>query len=440
MYTRRLHKQSAQAYGGSNREQKDAPVATARNHQGAVTTLMYSCDPLFSVGTSGGLLFTGSADRTIKVWDIWGDQQQEETCVQTLVGHGATVTAMVDSGYGSIITCACDCTFRIWQPLAGREMLLHAFFSCTQTVSLAPSGSESWANSMALMGSGINQQWSLYVGDAVGHISVFQHRNGTSEGSAAAPPPDMKDLVLHQAWTHLHSLGVSPVYACRRANSVFGFKSTPLSLNTQVTALELVIEHNFLISLSFDCTCAVIDASTGTPFLKVENPRHVRYTGVVWDSHQDQLILCDHAGYFQAWNTFTEHVIASRQVVTPMDVHSPAVVRGGAHARAAALLPAVTNLTWLYPGTLICLRPQQGSMQQWKVSSNSHGCFAPVAAEKQPPWASRRAAGRPRAHVLRVCWAHGRGGGYCAYTSASNIREDGEYERGDDESSAGITT
>lgn len=149
-----------------------------------------------------------------------------------------------------------------------------------------------------------------------------------------------------------------------------------------MTALELVTEHNFLISLSFDCTCAVIDASTGTPFLKVENPRRVRYTGVVWDSHQDQLILCDHAGYFQAWNTFTEHVIASRQVVTPMDVHSPAVVRGGAHARAAALLPAVTNLTWLYPGTLICLRPQQGSMQQWKVSSSSyHGCDATVAVE-----------------------------------------------------------
>ena len=94
------------------------------------------------MGTSGGLLFSGSADRTIKVWDIWADKQQEETCVQTLVGHGATVTALADSGYGSVISCACDCTFRIWQPLAGREMLLHAFFTVGGWVGRVGGGGE----------------------------------------------------------------------------------------------------------------------------------------------------------------------------------------------------------------------------------------------------------------------------------------------------------
>ena len=55
--------------------------------------------------------------------------------------------------------------------------------------------------------SGINQQWALYVGDAAGCISVFQHRNtGAGEGAitSSSAPPDMKDLVLHQAWSHLH--------------------------------------------------------------------------------------------------------------------------------------------------------------------------------------------------------------------------------------------
>ena len=77
--------------------------------------------------------------------------------------------------------------------------------------------------------------------------------------------------------------------------------------------------------------CAILDAATGTPFLKIENPRRVRFTGVVWDDHHDQLILCDHAGYFETWNTYTERVIASRQVVRPMDPKGAAVVRGGFH-------------------------------------------------------------------------------------------------------------
>ena len=235
-------------YGGLSRDNKEEFLKSRRHHQGSVNALVYSEDSHFGTGSPGGLLFSGSADRTIKVWDVWADKQQDETCVQTLVGHGATVTDIVCSGRGSVISCARDCTFRIWKPLPGREMLLHAFFVCAQvdprfvlrfdfhlispllsalalpcqTVTLSGSSADGWANAMSVMTA---PHWSLFVGDAAGTISVFAPRQDAS--SAGAPTAPSQELEQKEAWSHIHQLGIS--------------------------VLKTVSEHNFLISISFDC-------------------------------------------------------------------------------------------------------------------------------------------------------------------------------------------
>ena len=72
-----------QSAAGRRREHKEDLLQTSRPHVGAVKTILYSNDPTFSVGYGGrGLLFTGSADRTIKVWNVWAEKQEPETCVQ----------------------------------------------------------------------------------------------------------------------------------------------------------------------------------------------------------------------------------------------------------------------------------------------------------------------------------------------------------------------
>ena len=40
-----------------------------------------------------------------KVWNVWAEKQEPETCVQTLVGHGATVTAILERA-GGIVSCS----------------------------------------------------------------------------------------------------------------------------------------------------------------------------------------------------------------------------------------------------------------------------------------------------------------------------------------------
>jgi WD40 repeat protein len=60
-------------------------------HRGSVTTV--------TIGIAGtacaGLVLTGSADRCIKLWDYQGRVGSQPTvCVQTLHGHGGTITGM----------------------------------------------------------------------------------------------------------------------------------------------------------------------------------------------------------------------------------------------------------------------------------------------------------------------------------------------------------
>jgi hypothetical protein len=47
----------------------------------------------YATGWASGLVLTGSADRSIKVWDPWG-RDAAKACVQTLIGHGGSVTTI----------------------------------------------------------------------------------------------------------------------------------------------------------------------------------------------------------------------------------------------------------------------------------------------------------------------------------------------------------
>ena len=162
-----------QVAAGRRREHKEDLMQTSRPHVGAVKTMLYSSTPAFCVGYNGhGLLFTGSADRTIKVWNVWAEKQEPETCVQTLVGHGATVTAILERA-GGIVSCSTDRTVRVWRAGSGRELFTKVFFACAQTLSLWPSPgpfAEAWASTMALSR---GQAATLFVGDAKGNIVLF---------------------------------------------------------------------------------------------------------------------------------------------------------------------------------------------------------------------------------------------------------------------------
>ena len=62
------------------------------------------CDP------GNGPLFTGSWDRTARVWDT-----RTGKTIQTLEGHTGTVNAVCDLGDGQVLTGSTDNTARVWE-------------------------------------------------------------------------------------------------------------------------------------------------------------------------------------------------------------------------------------------------------------------------------------------------------------------------------------
>ena len=95
--------------------------------------------------SSSDLLLSGSADRTIKIWDTHA-REHDNACIQTLSGHGATITD-VKCGDERVISCSNDKTIRIWQAEKGREYLLHPWLACVQIIENSGSA---WATAAAL--------------------------------------------------------------------------------------------------------------------------------------------------------------------------------------------------------------------------------------------------------------------------------------------------
>lgn len=60
------------------------------------------------------LLITGSADRTIKLWEP--KNTKSNPCFQTIIGHGGTVISMaLIQKVQLLVTSSTDKTMRIWR-------------------------------------------------------------------------------------------------------------------------------------------------------------------------------------------------------------------------------------------------------------------------------------------------------------------------------------
>jgi len=81
-----------------------------------VIVLVGHAKEVIALGTNNqGLLVTGSADNTAKLWDI-----KTQSCVQTFVGHQYPVwgVALLDSG--DVVTVSGDQTIKIWDSTTGQ--------------------------------------------------------------------------------------------------------------------------------------------------------------------------------------------------------------------------------------------------------------------------------------------------------------------------------
>ena len=293
------------------------------NHSARITCLLYS----LYFGASG-LLLSGSSDRSVKVWS-------GKAMIQTLQ-HTAAVNDLADGCDGSMITISMDGFLRVWSPQKGRHMLLNPFFECTFHVNVL-SNREAWISALEVNSYGY---WGAYVGESDGSISLYRKIIDASDmedhvASAACP------LVRSKRWEGLHTLGI--------------------------TTLKLLPDEGFLLSLSSDGCCKVLDAAIGVVILSFNNPRKCCYTGLSWSSAESILFLTDELGFMQAYNVGREKNIDSLQIAKPSRKQQTKIMTSHSEQSLGGIAAYLTPRTFF---TLML--PFSTKTVQATMSTNSH--------------------------------------------------------------------
>lgn len=203
----------------SPRSTKPENISGDNNHSGSVTCLLFLTNPEISCGSSG-VLVSGSVDRTIK---LWSPQNTKNTAIQTLFGHEATITSVIDGQDGTLISCSIDGSLRVWRPQKGRKIMLHAYMECTYVCKQK----DIWLTSIAV---NYLKVWVLYVGDMNGGVSIY-HKGSDNNEPERRTAVYTGQLIKYRKWEHIHPLGIE--------------------------GLQIIADESYLITMSFDFTSKV---------------------------------------------------------------------------------------------------------------------------------------------------------------------------------------
>lgn len=182
------HRRTAEA-SHARSESKQQPKLL-EGHIGRVPCMLLARQE--DLGQEGYLLLSGGADRTIRLWDP-SVRDLKKACVQTLRGHGGSVTSLAYAR-GMLISSSTDTTIKLWKADEGRELLLYPWFSLMQTLN----DLGCWVNDMALQ---LGEGRALYVADEQGTLSAYQVVPATSSAPLA--------LRKWRRQPNAHSLGIT---------------------------------------------------------------------------------------------------------------------------------------------------------------------------------------------------------------------------------------
>lgn len=259
------------------------PIDITRDarHTAEVSCLLYSENEKFVNVQCGSLLFSGSLDRTIKVWNL---SNTLDPFIQTLSGHSGTIASIADANNGSILSCSDDSTLRMWSPQRGRRsMMLNPFFECVFVFNF---DQRVWVTALTTSCVG---PWQCFVADSEGNIDVLEKGSDKNEVEKQAAA-FMQSLTRYAKWDKVHQLGI--------------------------THLEMVPDENFLTSLSFDGTCKILDPCGGQVLFLISNPRKCMYLGCQWVQERCSFYLTDESGHLEVFSTFHEKFLETIPIVS----------------------------------------------------------------------------------------------------------------------------
>ena len=123
-----------------------------------------------------------------------------------------------------------------------------------------------------------------------GSVNSGSVRSGSvNSGSVTSHINEHTDVLsLKCTWEKVHQLGISKLF--------------------------IKFDTNFLITLSFDCSCKILDATTGNSVYNLQNSHNCMYMGVTW-SPMGHFYLCDELGYLEVFSSQKERNVACLQLL-----------------------------------------------------------------------------------------------------------------------------
>jgi hypothetical protein len=78
--------------------------------------------------------------------------------------------------------------------------------------------------------------------------------------------------------------------------------------------VQIVVQANFIFTISYDQYLKGFDATNGTEFFSIKNPNKCIYTSIFWDSVQQELFIADEKGFVTVLNVYMEKPLVHKQL------------------------------------------------------------------------------------------------------------------------------
>eukprot|EP00933_Yihiella_yeosuensis_P030724 TRINITY_DN24316_c0_g1_i1.p1 TRINITY_DN24316_c0_g1~~TRINITY_DN24316_c0_g1_i1.p1 ORF type:complete len:783 (+),score=121.17 TRINITY_DN24316_c0_g1_i1:121-2349(+) len=268
---------------GKSKESKANRVL--EEHKGEIRCM------LFVESLCNGVMFTGSADRCIKMWDL-SDHRLGIPCVQSLYGHGGTVLAL-ESGSDMLLSSSTDGFLCVWRDQSPARLLRFPAFSVKQKITpLLPGASqqgssrapkETWFLSISMRE---GEALSIFAGDSEGYVHIYKPEQ-IQDGEA--------DQLFLLVWkVKVHELGVSKIMA--------------------------VPMESFLFTLSYDQQFKALDSLSGQVIFQESNQCNVVFHSLAWDSEKN-VIIADEKGNVGFYNLYVEACVAWKNLCDAPILH-----------------------------------------------------------------------------------------------------------------------
>ena len=101
---------------------------------------------------------------------------------------------------------------------------------------------------------------------------------------------------------------------------VFELKKKNQSLHRiGIVQVLIIVQANFIFTISFDQQLKGFDATNGTEFFCLKNPNKCIYTSIFWDSTYQELFIADEKGFLTVLNVYMEKPLVHKKIINAED-------------------------------------------------------------------------------------------------------------------------